>query len=67
MSSTSLPDIPQELSRAIDLLFDRKAVDVNLIDLRNISSATDYFLIASGRSDTHVTSIADHLVDELKK
>jgi len=40
---------------------------VNLIDLRNISSATDYFLIASGRSDTHVTSIADHLVDELKK
>ena len=37
------------------------------MDLRNLSSATDFFLIASGTSDTHVGAIADHVVDELKK
>ena len=60
-------DLPAEVSRAVDLLFDRKARDVVLMDLRGISTATDFFLIASGTSDTHVASIADHVVDELKQ
>ena len=65
-ATTNLSDLPHEVARAIELLHDRKAVDVALLDLRKVSSATDYFLIASGRSDTHVSSIGDHLVDELK-
>lgn len=60
-------DLPAPVQRAAELLFDRKAADVLLLDLKGISSATDYFLIATGRSDTHVTAIADHVVDELKK
>lgn len=60
-------DVSSEVVRAVELLFDRKAVDVTLLDLRKLSSATDYFLIASGRSDTHVTAIADHLIEELKQ
>jgi ribosome-associated protein len=59
-------DLPTEVLRAADLLFDRKARDVVLLDLRTISSATDFFLIASGTSETHVASIADHMVDELR-
>src|SRR5690606_37745020 len=59
--------IPDEVSKAIDLLFDRKAEDVVLLDLRKVSGATDFFLIATGRSDTHVTAIGDYVVDELKK
>ncbi len=60
-------DVSAEVVRAVELLFDRKALDVTLLDLRTLSSATDYFLIASGRSDTHVTAIADNLIDELKE
>ncbi|HEX2091600.1 MAG TPA: ribosome silencing factor [Longimicrobiaceae bacterium] len=60
-------DLPPAVRRAADLLFDRKATDVVLLGLRGISTATDFFLIASGRSDTHVSAIADHLIDELKK
>lgn len=59
-------DLPEELARAVELVLDRKAENVALLDLRGISSATDFFLIASGRSDTHVTAIADHMVDELR-
>lgn len=65
--ATDREDLPSEVSRAIALLFDRKAEDVTLLDLRTVSGATDFFLIATGRSDTHVSAIADHVVDELKK
>jgi ribosome-associated protein len=66
-ATTPIKDLPQEVARAVDLLFDRKANDVVLMDLRKVSTATDFFVIASGTSDTHVASIADHVVEELKK
>ena len=62
-----ITDLPSEVGRAAELALDRKAQDVTLLDLRNLSSATDFFLIATGRSDTHVSAIADHVIDELKK
>ena len=65
-ATAPVKNLPPEVARAVDLLFDRKANDVVLMDLRNISSATDFFLLASGTSDTHVASIADHVVTELK-
>lgn len=43
-----------------------KATDVVVLDLKGISDMTDYFVIASGTSDTHVRSIAQHVRDELK-
>lgn len=60
-------NLPAEVARAGELLLDRKAEDVTMLDLRTVSSATDFFLIATGRSDTHVSAIADNMIDELKK
>jgi ribosome-associated protein len=62
-----ITDLPGEVGRAAELALDRKALDVTLLDLRHLSTATDFFLIATGRSDTHVSAIADHIIDELKK
>lgn len=67
MSVTRTSDLPSDVARAAELLLDRKAEDVVLLDMRGLGGATDFFLIASGRSDTHVTAIADHLVDSLKE
>jgi ribosome-associated protein len=53
--------------RAANLCLDRKANDVVMLGLRNVSDVTDYFVIASGTSDTHVRAIAEHVVEELKK
>jgi hypothetical protein len=44
-----------------------QGLDMLVLDLRGISNATDYFLIASGTSDMHVRSIAEHVIEELKK
>ena len=59
-------DLPGVVRRAADLAQELKAHDVMVLDLRGISSATDYFLLASGRSDVQVRAIAEHIVDELR-
>ncbi len=55
------------VERAAGLAHERKARDVLSMDLRGISSATDWFLLATGTSDIQVKAIAEHIVDELKK
>ncbi len=58
---------PDEVRRAAELAQERKGHDVLVLDLRGISSATDYFVIAGGTSDVQVKAIAEHVVEELKK
>ena len=53
------------LSQVVDALLDRKAIDPVVLDLRGLSSATDYFVIVSGTSDAHVRGMAEHLVTAL--
>jgi ribosome-associated protein len=60
-------DMPPVLERATALAADRKALDMLVMDLRGISNATDYFVIMSGTSDMHVRSVAEHVIEELKK
>lgn len=59
--------LPGPVSRAAELTLELKASDVVALDLRGISSATDYFVIATGTSDVQVRAIAGHVVNELKK
>lgn len=59
--------LPPELDRAIELALDRKGQDPLLLDLRGLSNATDYFLLVTGTSDLHARSIAEYVIDELKK
>lgn len=56
---------PAELRLVTDALVDRKAVDPVVLDLRGLSSATDFFVIASGTSDAHVRGMAEHLMRAL--
>lgn len=52
--------------RAAQILLDNKAQDVVLLDLRPVSDMADYFIVASGTSDTHVRATAGHVVEALK-
>jgi ribosome-associated protein len=53
--------------RAATILLDRKANDVVLLSLKGVSDMTDYFLIASGTSDTHVRSLGSSVLEEMKR
>ena len=59
-------ELPAEVARAAELAMERKAQELVVLDLRGISSATDYFLLASGTSDIQVRSIAEHIIEEMR-
>ena len=67
LSPKGWSDIPQEVMRAAEIALDLKAQDIVILDLRGISTATDYFVIAGGTSDVQVKAIANRVVDDLKR
>ena len=67
MSDPGPDGLSRDVIRAAELALERKALEVMALDLRGINTATDAFVLASGTSDIQVRSVADHVVDELKK
>lgn len=55
MNSTDLAN------RISELMFTKKGFDVLKIDLRNLVSFTDYFILCSADSDVQVKAIADQI------
>ena len=47
--------------RISDIIFTKKGFNVLAIDLRNLVSFTDYFVVCSADSDTQVKAIADEV------
>lgn len=58
-------DLPALVKRAVELCLERNAREPLILDLRGLSDATDFFLIASGDSDVHVRAIAEHILTGL--
>ncbi len=56
-------ELPDEVRSAALRALERKALDVCVLDLRGLTSATDFFVLATGRSRQHVESIAEHVLD----
>ncbi len=51
---------PNELTREIvKILDEKKAIDIVAIETEELTIVSDYFVIASGTSSTHVKSLAD--------
>ncbi len=44
-----------------------KARDLRVLDVRSLTSVTDYLLIASGTSDRHVRSLSEKLIEDVKQ
>ena len=49
-----------------DTMEDLKAQDVQTLDVRALTTMTDYMIIASGRSDRQVKAIADKVIEAAK-
>lgn len=54
------------LKLAQESLEDLKARDLRVLDVRSLTSVTDYLLIASGTSDRHVKSLANKVIDSIR-
>lgn len=57
---------PGQLAKAaVDVASDKKASDVILLDIRNVSIIADYFVICSGQNTRQIQAIADAIDEEL--
>ena len=45
----------------------KKAENVIILDVHDLSSVTDYFVIASGTSEPHLRAIVDEITDQLRE
>jgi ribosome-associated protein len=50
-----------------ELADNKKAEDILILDVRKLSSVTDYFVIAAGTSEPHLRAIVDEIVDRLRE
>jgi len=51
---------------AVHAAQDKKAVDLNVLRLKDVSSFTDFFIICSGTSTRHTQAICDGIQEKLK-
>lgn len=60
-------ELDERVCGALRAASDKKALDIVVLDLREIASFTDYFIIASGTNVRQVQAVADEVVEKLKK
>jgi ribosome-associated protein len=58
----------QQLSTlVVDALDDIKAQDIIRLDVRDMTTVTDYMIVASGRSNRHVKALVENVAEKAKK
>ncbi|HVM32107.1 MAG TPA: ribosome silencing factor [bacterium] len=55
--------IPAPLSKILSALEDKKGIDPLILDVRNLVSYTDYLVLCSGSSTTHVRALVSAVED----
>lgn len=49
------------------LAWDKKGQDIVIMDLRQLTNVTDFFILVSGESELHIKALYEHIENELKK
>lgn len=52
---------------AYDALNEKKGEDIKIIDIAEVSTLGDYFVIANGNSSSQVTALVDNVEEEMHK
>ena len=53
--------------RCRELADNKKAEEIVILDVRDVSSVTDYFVIAAGTSEPHLRAIVEEITDKLRE
>jgi len=59
--------LPPEVRLSVKASQDKKAEDIVVLDLRDVSTFTDFFVIVTGNSTRQNTAIYESIAQELKK
>ena len=61
-----ITELPQEVKVSITAGQDKKAEDIAVLDLSELTSFTDYFIVMHGNSSKQNTALCDNIERELK-
>lgn len=64
---TAYEDLDEDLRLAIHCAAEKKAMNMVALDLREVASFTEFFVIASGANQRQVQAISDEIGEQLKK
>lgn len=59
--------ILKDLTQIAQAIYDKKGFNILVLDVRNICTMTDFFIIAEGTVDRHVKALSDTIVDEFSR
>jgi ribosome-associated protein len=59
--------LDERICAALHAAGEKKAIEPVVLDLRDIASFTDYFVIVSGQNERQVQAISDEIYEQLKK
>ena len=65
--TTNKQDLPESVQIGASILFELRAQNVQLMDLRGIKDVTDYFLVATCESEAQMQAILNELRKEFKE
>ena len=60
-------ELDERILGALQAANDKKALELVVLDLREIATFTDYFVIAGGNNERQVQAISDEVFEKLKK
>jgi ribosome-associated protein len=60
-------DSDKRLQIVQEAVEERKAENVEVLDLRERTLIADYFILASGTSNMHIKSVVDGVIEKMKK
>jgi ribosome-associated protein len=66
-TAVNVSDLDGRVRRALLAAAEKKALEPTVLDLRSISSFTDFFLVFTGANRRQVQAISDEIVDQLKR
>lgn len=52
--------------RTAQLALEKKATDIKIFDLHELTSIADFFVICTGSTDTHVKAICEHIIEKME-
>lgn len=55
------------LQKIVKILDNKKGINIKYMEIKDVTTIADYFVITSGTSSTHIKSLADNVEYELKK
>lgn len=60
-----MKDIDERVSVIVKACADKKGTDIKVLDLRELTTITDYFVVVTGNSTTQVMAIADEVENKM--